>query len=440
VAVLRIAIAVSLLWALYRIGERAERSRSARYYAHGIWMLYPGRPGPELISALTVVAWVSTAMMLVGLRTRLAHAVSLFATLAVATFEISGLPTWTHQNVPPILASMALLGARTGDALAIDAWLHRQRGRELPPATGAQGSARLVQLVVASVFFVAGVCKLEQGGPSLGWVLSDNLRHQLLMRFDWIHVERTPIADWMLGAAWRYQLFAGLNLISQLSPIMAVFLVRRPLLRAALGAVWILEVVGLGVVMALWDTHWLPLAAAFIDWDALAAWLRRSRPIEPPVAPRPSTRRRWQIGYVSALLLFYAVQAFGLNQRLNLYPFSSYPMFSAVRAKRPFDVHQSYELMGGRVEVGAAPPLTGAQQRWIDGRINFRWMWQERRPAEVLLAIDDEVPEARPIAARSTATGFELAAPIVSDAVYVVARPSSSTLRWLVAQPGRRSL
>jgi len=69
-------------------------------------------------------------------------------------------------------------------------------------------------------------------------------------------------------------------------------------------------------------------------------------------------------------------------------------MFSAVRAKRPFDVHQSYELIGGRIEVDAARPLTAEQQRWIERRITFRWMWKERRPAEVranLRAILDEL-------------------------------------------------
>jgi hypothetical protein len=74
------------------------------------------------------------------------------------------------------------------------------------------------------------------------------------------------------------------------------------------------------------------------------------------------------------------VQAFGLNQRLNLYPFSSYPMFADVRAKWPYDQHQSYELIGGRIELAAQHPLTAAEQRWVDRRIVYRWMWQERSP------------------------------------------------------------
>jgi hypothetical protein len=379
VGVLRIAIATSLAWTLVRIADHAAASQSALYYPHGIWLAFPGRPGPALLAALTWIAWPATIAFGLGAHTRLAHAISLASILALATFEISSMPTWTHQNVPPVLASIAFLGARGGDALSIDAVVRRRRGLPALDVPGAYGwTVRLVQIAVASVFFVAACCKLRSGG-GLAWALSDNLRHQLLMRFDWIHLPRTAAADWIVQTPWRYRTFALLNLASQLSPIASAFAMRRPLLRAALGMVWCCEVLGLGVVMALWDTHWLPLAAAFVDWDRL---LRAP----PPAAPAPGEVARAPLGrrvFVAGLLGFAAVQAFGLNQRLNLYPFSSYPMFAEVRAKRPYDRHQSYELLGGRIELVAARPLRDNQQRWIDRRVIYRWMWQDRDPESV---------------------------------------------------------
>jgi hypothetical protein len=104
VAILRIAIGASLLWSLARIAGHAAGAHSALYYPHGIWLLYPGRPGPELVAALLPIAVVSTIGFGLGLQTRVSHAVSLVTTLALATFEVSGLATWTHQNVPPLLS------------------------------------------------------------------------------------------------------------------------------------------------------------------------------------------------------------------------------------------------------------------------------------------------------------------------------------------------
>ena len=46
VAILRIVLGATLLWTLARIAGHAEAARSALYYPHGIWLLYPGPPGP----------------------------------------------------------------------------------------------------------------------------------------------------------------------------------------------------------------------------------------------------------------------------------------------------------------------------------------------------------------------------------------------------------
>jgi hypothetical protein len=243
-----------------------------------------------------------------------------------------------------------------------------------------------MQLAVASVFFVAACCKLKNGGVGMSWALSDNLRHQLLMRFDWIHLPRTAAADWIITRSWRYQVFALLNLCSQLLPIAAVFAFRRPLVRAALGLVWAGEVLALGVVMALWDTHWLPLVAVFVDWDRLFGARREI------IAPPPPRAR---LVFIGCFLVFYALQAFAQNQRLNLYPFSSYPMFAEVRTKPPYGEHLSYELIGGRIELLGERPLMTDEQRWIDRRIVYRWMWQERRPDELRRRLGGLLDDAR---------------------------------------------
>jgi hypothetical protein len=377
VVALRIAIALALLWTLWRFHPITGEPPSASYYRIGIWQLYPGRPGPGLLSALEVIAWCSTAALLVGAGARLAHAISLVSVLALATYRVSDTPTWSHPDVPPLLASIAFLGAHGGAALSLDAWWRRRRGRPPPDGVAHQASVRLVQVAVVAVFFVAGYLKIRSG-RGLVWALSDNLRNQLLTRYDARDAVRTPVADWLLAAPWRYELCALLNLVTQTGQIAAVFLVRRPALRAVLGAAYCTEVLGLGVVMNLWNLHWLPLAAVFIDWDALAA--RRRPPARAPAAPR---RAPGALAFATLYVVFFAVQAFWLNQRLRVFPFSSFPMFDDVRARPPFDRHQSYELLGGHIEPLAARPPPPALTRWLAAQGTFRRMWRDRDPAQL---------------------------------------------------------
>jgi hypothetical protein len=377
IAAIRIAIALSLLWMLWRFHPITGEPPSASYYRIGIWLLYPGRPGPGLLSALEVIAWGSTAALLVGAGARIAHPISLVSALALATYRVSDTPTWSHPDVPPLLASIAFLGAHGGAALSVDAWWRRRRGRPAPGGQAHQASLRLVQIAVVAVFFVAGFLKIKSG-RGLVWALSDNLRNQLLVRYDALDVARTPVADWLLAAPWRYQLCALLNLVTQTSQIAAVFLMRRPGLRALLGAAYCAEVLGLGAVMNLWNLHWLPLAAVFIDWDALAARWR-----SPAAAPAAPLRAPGRIAFATAYVVFFALQAFWLNQRLRAYPFSSFPLYDDVRARPPFDRHQTYELIGGHIEPLAARPPPPELVRWLAAQGTFRRMWHDREPAQL---------------------------------------------------------
>ena len=433
-AVLRIAVAVSLLWMLARI---ADHPPPAAFHHHGIWMLYPGRPSAAVVTAITWTAWLSTIALLLGVATRATHAASAIATLAIAAYAVSGEVTWSHGDVPPVLASLALLGARSGDALSIDAWWRARapRGRRTA-AAGYQHSVRLVQLVVAAVFVLAAYEKLRAGGLWLGWALSDSLRHHLLAWYDGSGSPRTPVANWLLsGGAWRYELGAFVNLVSQLSAVLAVIFVRRPWIRAIAGALWCSEVTGLGLVMNLWNGHWLPLGAAFIDWDAVAARLgarlgegSSEGPSEGPsegtsggpgedLEAAPPVRRvprrdaehpyRGRIAFVTGFAAFFAIQAFWLNQRLRIYPFSGFPLFAAVRAKRPYSRHQSYEFVGGRLEAIGGDG-DAAMQTWLAQRASYRAVWRERRPSELARAIEGVLREVQISWPRAGVTGMRL--------------------------------
>ncbi len=380
-AAVRIAISLSLTWMLWRYAT-GWHHESTRYFKIGPWLLYPGRPSESVLTAITVIAWGSTLAMFAGAWSRASHAVSLVACTLIAAHGVSEGRTWSHIDVPPLLASIAFLGAPSGTVLSIDAWRRRRRGEQVPAVF--QTSVRLVLATVVSVFFIAGYWKLRaDGGFGFGWALSDNLRHQILVRFDWIGIPRTPIADWIVAESWRVRAVATLNLVSQLTPIVAIFLHRRPRLRACFAVLFIAEIVGLALVMDLWDLHWIPLAAVFVDWDALVAWARRRRGPSIPIERDPLTRSRGariHLAFATGFLVFYTLHLFWLNQRTRLFPFSSFPMFSEVRAKQPYSEHQSYELLGGHIELIGVRPMRTDEISWVDSHGGYRWMFRARAP------------------------------------------------------------
>jgi hypothetical protein len=367
---LRIAIALAVLLTLRQLATLSTvhiPGPPDLYRPVGIWMLAGHLVPPDfLITALWIVAVAASILMLVGLWSRLSTVISFIAAVALASGSFASSASWSHQYNVVFLAQLAFLGARGGDALSLDALIRRLRG--LPPLDvpgGYQWSIRLVQLAVALMFTGAAFHKLMHGHFTLRWALSDNLRHQLLVRYDLAGLPRPTAANWIIDDVWRFRTAAVLNLISQAMPIAACIFVRRPLVRALAGGFFVLETVALGLVVNLWNEHWLPLIAAFIDWERLAAVITR-RPVRAPPADGALPRAtRW---FIVAFIVYDAITALipTLDQRLNTYPFSAFPMFATVRARAPFDQHLPYAVPGDHFEAIADRPLDAYTQRWLD--------------------------------------------------------------------------
>jgi hypothetical protein len=372
-AIVRIAVAVSVLLTLARLDNSVSTGDlpGARtlYRPVGIWMLLGEQAPPDaLVTTLWLLAWTGTVAMLLGVATRATTAVSFVAAVALAALSFASSRTWSHQYNVVFLAQMALLGARSGDVLSIDWLVRRLRGlpaHNIPRAY--QWSLRLVQLAIALMFAGAVFHKLLHSHFTLRWALSDNLRHHLLVRFDLAGIPRPPLVDWIIDDPWKYRTAALLNMISQLLPLAAVFLMRRPWLRAAAGMFFVIETIALGLVVQLWNLHWLPLAAVFVDWDRVIARVTKTPPAHPdvPAGWRPPRAASW---FILVFVVYDALTAFipTLDQRLNTYPFSGFPMFALLRAHPPYDEHQPYGVAGVWFEVISEQPPDRATQRWFD--------------------------------------------------------------------------
>jgi hypothetical protein len=371
-AVLRIAIAVSVLMTLRQLATLSTvriPGPAELYRPVGIWMLFgPLVPPPPVVTALWVIAIAATVLMFVGLFSRTSTVVSFVAALALTSASFSSSATWSHQYNVVFLAQLAFLGARGGDVLSLDAAIRKLRGLPLHDVPrGYQWSIRLVLLAVALMFAGAAFHKILHGQFTLRWALSDSLRHHLLVRYDLAGLPRPAFADWIIDDVWRYRTAAVLNLISQAAPLAACVWARRPLVRALGGVFYVVETLALGLVVNLWNWHWLPLVAVFVDWDALVRFILR-RPAAPPPVAEGWSPPRGQRRFIVAFVVYDAITAAipTLDQTLNTYPFSAFPMFATIRARAPYDQHLSYAVPGDHFEAISDRPLDGRAQRWID--------------------------------------------------------------------------
>ncbi|HUQ02342.1 MAG TPA: hypothetical protein VM261_07585 [Kofleriaceae bacterium] len=376
----RVAVATSILLMLGRLRNHAlvatpEHAPLGSYDPVGILMLTgDASPAPVLVRAAYVVAWIATFALLAGAWTRIAAAVSLAASLLTVSYAVSFTPDWPHDNNLPLLALLALQGTRGGDVAGVDGWLRRRRGSPPPPSDGYEWTPRLVQLICALMFLAAAAFKMAHAHFTLSWALSDNLRHQILAQFDVNHLPRTPVAEWLVAEPWRYRTAALLNLVNQLLPIVACVCVNRPRLRALFGASFVLEMVGIGLVMGLWDLHWLPLVAVFVDWSRLVAWIQRAPRVTEGDAMPMRARRRIST-FVAAFVAYDVLVSFAhprIDHRLRTYPFSTYPMFALIRARRPYDVHQDYHFVHGRFRVVGAGARATELEDWIHSGFVYR--------------------------------------------------------------------
>ncbi|HEY5924610.1 MAG TPA: hypothetical protein VIV11_23185, partial [Kofleriaceae bacterium] len=399
-AILRIGIAIAVWMILDRMqGAWPANAPGAPeppevYHPIGIWMLF-GRSPPSnaVIDVLWVVARISTVAMFVGAFSRVSTALSFVSTLALVSVSYGGAPGWSHPFNVVMLAQLAFLGARGGDTLSIDALVRKRRGLPAENRPHAyQWSIRLVQLAVAVMFASGAFHKLVQGGFTLDWALSDNLRHQLLVRFDLAGQPRSAIADWLIDDVWRYRTAALLNLLTQLVPLAACFLVRRPILRAACGAFFVIETLALGFVMELWNLWWIPLAVVFVDWDALT---RAPAPGAAATTGPLPTRI-----FIIAFAVYHLATAFvpRIDQKLNTYPFSSFPMFASIRARKPYSEHLPYSLASSSFEALSPAPVNADLYPWLDHA--YRRTYSERRPDELRKRLAAILADARFLDAR----------------------------------------
>jgi len=309
------------------------------YTPDGILMLLgPAMPSDGLIDAMILLSKIFPWFLLLGVFSRVSLWGTLLTHLFLRTLVESFSSGWSHGFNVVFLAHIAFLFAPVGQYWSVDAWVRKRRNRPLTSIKNGFWAVVLGQCAVALMFASAFYWKaLYNVRAPFSWAHWENMRNQLLYRYEWCGDPVPDFLEPMIQDPLVCGLLAWSNLLFQIMPILAVFFLNRPVLRLLLGLGFVVEELGLAVIMGLADLHWLPLIAFFVDWDH---FLRSGTPVV-----QATTRYiHWKSGYAIGFVLIYLLFslnvtgiAFGHNvYDLRAYPFSQFSMYSGYfRSKIP---------------------------------------------------------------------------------------------------------
>lgn len=289
VAVIRIALGLSLLLTIAlscpaNFQEFLATQDANLYHPWGILALVgKAIPPAGFFEFCRTMGYLFSVTLILGLLTRASLIGGLVCGLMSAELSESFQQSWSHGNNVTFLAMIAFLFVPAGDALSLDA-LFTNYSRRNRPFSSLGKDARfyfygvlLAQFSVAMMFFNAGFWKLRRGGRYFGWVLSDNMRNLLIGNRLVLGDDIPPHIYFIVMNEWVYKGMAFGNMVCQLSPILSMFLIHKPKLRALCGIAFALEFLGLGIVMRIWVPQFLPLVVVFFDWDALFEWVKEQK-------------------------------------------------------------------------------------------------------------------------------------------------------------------
>lgn len=329
-AVFRITLAVFLAWneSVWVADAAAELPEAARVAPTGVGWLVPLLCiTPASVRAVRGVLWAACLTGGLGLFSRTSWTIaSIAAFFVLLAPQLNGAVFHDHHL---LWLAVVLAASPCGDALSIDAYLARRRGRPLPTHGRAHGAAiRVAWLVLGCVFFFPGVHKLATSG--LAWVTSDNLRNQ--MWWKWaedpatqpaLRIDRYPtLLHFGAGATIAFELAFPLLVLQRRTRALAVM--------AALAFHAATEhFMGIRFTV-LWVTY-----GVFVPWESLWRGLGRCRggerravaSGEHEVELERDRRGLRRLGVVATSLLVGIVAA-GALAVVNGYPFACYPTFA----------------------------------------------------------------------------------------------------------------
>ena len=285
------------------------------------------RENPAFVDLLTPWLLLTGAAFTVGFLTRATYALFAIGVLAWAFVAIS--IQSTHPVSPLVLAVVALLPSRWGDALSIDAWWRRA---EAAGATSNAGriygySVWVPSLVFGLAFAAAAWAKLSVPPGWTDWILNGTVKYHFIT--DSVNA---PVR-WGLQLAHHPWLAVLASLVAvgvELLVVTSAF-VRHDWYRLGLGTAALSLLAGFALFMGVFWPGWWVLLLSFLPWRRIGRRL---------IAVRPASQGR-AVGSPRALTVAQLAMAFAVVAQQVVVSaiaverapmFSWYDMYSATYA------------------------------------------------------------------------------------------------------------
>lgn len=406
-SVIRIFVGVFELFSLHtslkNYGTYITELSIPLYKPIGILQLLP----PQILcnsffDTIIFVAYFSSICLILGLFTNVVNWLSVLSNLILASLFYSFGETPSHGFNAGFITHIALLFTPLNYYYSLDSKFFKYSKSKLFFLKNNGWGVYLAQLTVAMMFLNAAFYKLNPvgwiitGHVNLNWVLTDNLRNYIILEYLITQKKEIPYyLSWIIAEEYRFKLLALFNILSQVAGIFACFFVHKPKLRLFFGTFYLLELLGLGLIIGLWPIGLYLMMAVFVDWEYFLMKLNHAKEkIQNQLPDFFFLKRKWASFYIFLLAGFYFLVAFDplqfLNRKLNPYPFASYPMYGSVFCGKPYNQHLPMFFTDNKFEISASQSTDSLYlKEYADfmSQIHFHWNFAEFESTEKLNSV-----------------------------------------------------
>jgi hypothetical protein len=340
----------------------------SNYFPKGILALF-GNSAPtiETIDLWMFLQFWSALFLIFGLFSRASLVVNFFANLLLISLSESFSVGWSHGYNLNLLAQMPFIFAPVGRLISIDFFVRKYLFKVEAKKSFNAMYVWMTNFGIVAIFFNAFFWKLfsDRQSISLKWALSDNFRNQLIIRYSYVSEEIPTYLDFIVNSQFWWQLIAFLNLSFQALPFLSLFFLRMPIFRFVFGFLFVIEEIGLAVVMQLFDWHWIPLILLFIDWDYMFSKSQKTTSYHVFNSAKSKVilcfYGVYLFAYLSIAFCFYLPFGYYANEGgINSYPFSTYSMYSTLLNKNENGL---VKMLGFDIDLKANALLKNKQEK-----------------------------------------------------------------------------
>ena len=361
--IIRIVMGILSFWCIWSFDRDYVRYMDnadfSKYDPIGIlqFLFNSSPPSADVLNGLVLFGYGASVLMVLGVFSRLSTICAVVSGWMLVSLQYSWGVPWSHGYNVNYLALFCTMFLPVGQFLSLDLIIFPKMTRKFYRWMPNNGWAIFMAVGLVSLMYFNAFFYKILAGRGLNWALTDSLRNYIIERYlIYYHTEIPYHLQWIVENEWAWKGLALGNLLVQGAAIFGIFCFHRPWLRLILGLLFMIETLGLGVVMDLWNFKWLLIFVFYVDWDfflkKLSARLAQIQSKSFLITSKKLKTR--YIAITAIVLAFQVVVAFDVSQKvertLKTYPFSGFPMFRNINCQQPYSQHLPLYFRGNQFE------------------------------------------------------------------------------------------